>query len=110
MTKRLIAAVLGVAGATAAVVGVSTPVQAQPNSCTPPNYTSNWVGITCTGGTGRFAVKTDCQIPASGGQTRSTQGPWKAVRSTPVTNYVDCSTFGGASYPVRGSARLVTSG
>jgi hypothetical protein len=110
MVKRFVAAAAAVVAATAAaVIPSASPAMAVPDACDAPYYSSNWARIQCVGGTGDFAVRVTCLIAASGGHTEEAQGPWKAVRSTVVTNYADCSLFGTAS-PVRGSARLATRG
>jgi hypothetical protein len=110
MAKRFVATAIAVAGATAAVVIPSAaPAMAVPDTCSPPYCSANWARIQCTGGTGQFAVRVTCLIPASGGHTEEAQGPWKAVGPAEVTNYADCSAYGAAT-PVRGSARLMTRG
>ncbi|BEL06445.1 hypothetical protein Q0Z83_046360 [Actinoplanes sichuanensis] len=96
--------ILGVAAAAiAGFAGVAvSPVAAQAAvSCGAPNYTANWVGVTCSG-SGSFRVGATCLILGSGGQSYLQWGGWKAA---PTTNYANCRS---GTAPLAGSARLQT--
>ena len=91
------AAVAGAAG----VAGVASPAQAAPSGCGAFNYTANWVGQTCTGGSGLFHLTVRCTIPASGGQSYLEVGD---SRRAPTTVYANCRS---GTWPIHGTARRV---
>ncbi len=100
MRKRLLGLAAAAVAGSGAVFGLASPAQALPTGCGAPNYTANWVGVTCTGGTGEFRVRVTCGSPVSGVPDMNRFGPWKA---TPTTAYADCPDRWAL---VSGSARL----
>ncbi|MEU8658241.1 hypothetical protein [Actinoplanes philippinensis] len=96
--------IIGIAAATIAGLGgvALGPTAAHAAvSCGAPNYTANWVGVTCSG-SGSFRVGATCLILGSGGQSYFQWGTWK---NAPTTNYANCRT---GTAPLQGSAKLQT--
>jgi hypothetical protein len=100
MRQRIIGLAAAVVAGLGGVAVTASAAHAVPSGCGAPNYTANWVGVTCTGGTGQFRLGVSCLILGSGGQTRWTYGPWK---NTPTTNYANCAAGSG---PLQGSVIL----